>query len=430
MNTLDWLQKQSNEVIFYDHDCLLRFTDLIPRIVSVQKYLLDKNIKTCVIYNEQVDVFLVQILACLVSGVDIVLPANLSAEMLNPLVELPQLINQNRVATDDDNHSIRIISDDCHISLFTSGSTGEPKKITRLFSQLVAEVNELSLLWPDQKHVFVASVSHQHIYGLLFKLLWPFYRGSVIAVPAIKYEETLLQFDDLMWPMMFVSSPAFLKRMQIKDRHPESLQQLFCSGGLLTDERHHWLEDHLNAKVTQVYGSSETGGIAYKECGHDWRFFPSVQTRTVDECLWVRSPFCYTAGWHNTQDRVKKTEEGMQLLGRVDKIVKLEDKRISLTQIERIIAQHETVKDVRVLVLQENKQMIAAVIQLTNTHQKKLEQQVIQASDIKNAIRAYSKPHIDPLALPRKIKFVQAIPDNQQGKTTAAMLRSLFYAGT
>jgi hypothetical protein len=49
--------KQADEVIFYDHNKSLRFADLIPRIAAVQNYLLDKDIKTCVIYNERVDMF-------------------------------------------------------------------------------------------------------------------------------------------------------------------------------------------------------------------------------------------------------------------------------------------------------------------------------------------------------------------------------------
>lgn len=428
MKTLDWLQKRADEVIFYDHDQSLCFSDLTPRIVAVQKHLLSNEISTCVIYNEQVDNFLVQILACLISGVDIILPANLSEDMLKPLQEMPQLINHDIAITDDDNDPIKIINDDCQISLFTSGSTGEPKKITRQFSQLVVEVNELSLLWPLKTHLFVASVSHQHIYGLLFKLLWPFYSGSVIAIPAIKYEESLLQFDDLTWSLVFVSSPAFLKRMQVKDRHPHALKRLFCSGGLLSDERHQWLEEQLQVKAIQVYGSSETGGIAFKECYLDWRFFPSVETKLIKECLWVKSPFCYSADWQNTQDRIKKTESGMQLLGRVDKIVKLEDKRISLTQLERHLNQHQAVEEARVLVLQENKQMIAAVIRLAADYQAMLNNKRISEINLKTVLRDHLKPLVDPLAIPRKIKFIDAIPENQQGKTTPSMLRSLFYA--
>jgi len=428
MRTLDWLQKQADELIFYDHNKSLRFADLIPGIVAVQKHLLDKNIKTCVIYNEQVDDFLVQILACLVTGVDIILPANLSEDMLKPLQDVPQLINEKITVSEKDNDSIEAISDDCQISLFTSGSTGEPKRITRNFSQLVAEVNELSSLWPLRKHLFVASVSHQHIYGLLFKLLWPFYSGSVMAVPSIKYEESLLQFDDSPWPLVFISSPAFLKRMQLKDRHPQALKRLFCSGGLLTDQRHQWLQEQLKVEAIQVYGSSETGGIAYKKFEYDWQFFPSVESKIVDACLWVKSPFCFTADWQNTQDRIKKTESGMQLLGRIDKIVKLEDKRISLTQLERHISQHQAVEEARVVVLQENKQMIAAVIRLTETYQTLLNNKRMREISLKSALRDHLKPLIDPLAIPRKIHFVDTMPENQQGKTTTAMLKSLFHA--
>ena len=52
---------------------------------------------------------------------------------------------------------------------YTSGSTGQPKKIPRSLQQLFNEVCGLDASFdlPEQA-IAIATVSHQHIYGLLF----------------------------------------------------------------------------------------------------------------------------------------------------------------------------------------------------------------------------------------------------------------------
>ncbi|UUZ48391.1 hypothetical protein LP420_37120 [Massilia sp. B-10] len=61
----------------------------------------------------------------------------------------------------------------------TSGSTGAPQAIPKRLSQMTAEVATLELLFGAAigDADIIATVSHQHIYGLLFKVLWPLAAG-------------------------------------------------------------------------------------------------------------------------------------------------------------------------------------------------------------------------------------------------------------
>ncbi len=56
------------------------------------------------------------------------------------------------------------------ITLYTSGSTGQPKGITKPWPLLEAEVRTQIALWHPhlERARLFSSVSHQHIYGLLF----------------------------------------------------------------------------------------------------------------------------------------------------------------------------------------------------------------------------------------------------------------------
>ena len=61
-----------------------------------------------------------------------------------------------------------------------------------------------------------------------------------------------------------------------------------------------------------------------------------MQWRIVDAQLEVTSPHLPNADWWRTQDRVEADAGGgFRLLGRADRIVKVEERRVSLTALER-----------------------------------------------------------------------------------------------
>ncbi|MCO6705214.1 AMP-dependent synthetase, partial [Streptomyces sp. CHB9.2] len=77
--------------------------------------------------------------------------------------------------------------------LSTSGSSGEPKLIAKQLFQLANEVAALECLWGASlgAATVLGSVSTQHIYGLLFRVLWPLCAGRPFARQALPYTEEL-----------------------------------------------------------------------------------------------------------------------------------------------------------------------------------------------------------------------------------------------
>jgi acyl-coenzyme A synthetase/AMP-(fatty) acid ligase len=66
------------------------------------------------------------------------------------------------------------------LDLFTSGSSGKPKRVAKSLAQLDVEIATLEQLWGDENPAsepVLATVPHHHIYGLLFRLLWPLSAG-------------------------------------------------------------------------------------------------------------------------------------------------------------------------------------------------------------------------------------------------------------
>ena len=94
------------------------------------------------------------------------------------------------------------------IELFTSGSTGDPKRIRKTFSNFLAESAALEDLWGHDFEAaeIVATVPHQHLYGLTFKIVWPLLsRRPFLA-------ETFGVWEDCLAAMkpgaVLISSPA------------------------------------------------------------------------------------------------------------------------------------------------------------------------------------------------------------------------------
>ena len=98
--------------------------------------------------------------------------------------------------------------------LFTSGSTGAPEAIPKKLSQMSREVATLETLFGDPLSTaeVITTVSHQHIYGLLFNVLWPLVAGRAIHARNFLFPQELTAVladrDGLL-----VSSPAHLKRL-------------------------------------------------------------------------------------------------------------------------------------------------------------------------------------------------------------------------
>ena len=168
--------------------------------------------------------------------------------------------------------------------VFTSGSTGEPQAIPKKLSQIASEVATLDVLFGATAGdaAVVATVSHQHIYGLLFKVLWPLTTGRMVHALSLGFHEELapaLAFG----ACVLVASPAHLKRLPEHldwSGAARNLRAVFSSGGPLAPDTALATGALLGKVPVEVYGSSETGGVAWRQRAHldddAWRAFPTV----------------------------------------------------------------------------------------------------------------------------------------------------------
>lgn len=315
--------------------------------------------------------------------------------------------------------------------VFTSGSTGEPTAIAKHLHQLQAELDTLEHCFGSGlgDAVVHATVSHQHIYGLLFRLLWPLVAGRCISAERLAYPEQIALLLATA-PSLLVATPAHLSRLpDTLDWAPAraQLRALFSSGGPLPGSAAVQCA-RLLRPATEVYGSSETGGVAWRRRDADqdtpWQPLPGVELALDDGLLQVRSPHLPDGAWHRSCDRAELDGEGrLHLLGRADRIVKIEERRVSLQALERALRDHPQVQDARVIVLPGARRQLAAAIVPSSAGNAAL---AGARKALVDALRTRLLDVTDRVCLPRRWRFVDAWPIDARGKTTDAALRELF----
>ncbi|MQA19153.1 AMP-binding protein [Rugamonas rivuli] len=320
--------------------------------------------------------------------------------------------------------------------VFTSGSTGAAQAIPKKLSQLASEVATLDVLFGATAGdaAVLATVSHQHIYGLLFKVLWPLSSGRAVHALSIAYPEELAAAIAA-GPCVLVASPAHLKRLPDHldwSGAARALRAVFSSGGPLAADAALAAGALLGSVPVEVYGSSETGGVAWRQrsgvADDAWQPFPTVAWRLgADDTLEVRSPHLADDNWLALADRAARSgEQRFLLLGRSDRIVKIEEKRISLTGMEAALLACGLAAEARVVLCEPDggeRQRLAAFIVPTPRGRELLAAEGKPALNAR--LRAVLAATVDAVALPRRWRYLDQMPVNAQGKTTLAALLAL-----
>jgi acyl-coenzyme A synthetase/AMP-(fatty) acid ligase len=328
--------------------------------------------------------------------------------------------------------------------VYTSGSTGAPAPIRKQMSQLTGELDALEASFGAAlgDAEVLSTVSHQHIYGLLFRILWPLAAGRTIHAERHEFPEQLA-IALAARPSILLASPAHLKRLPVHldwQGAAGRLRAVFSSGGMLEAAASRHVRSLLGRAPLEVYGSSETGGVAWRQraAGSDkgadqaaddgWTPLPGVTWRSdEDGLLEVRSAHAGAGGWQRLPDRIEALGGGrFRLCGRADRIVKIEEKRVSLDAIEAALLASGQVAEARVLACPGaggTRQMLAAFVVLNHEGRALLAAQGKLAMNTR--LRTLLGAGIEAVARPRRWRYLDGLPVDAQGKTTQAALLAL-----
>ncbi|XDD56027.1 phosphopantetheine-binding protein [Leptospira sp. WS4.C2] len=249
------------------------------------------------------------------------------------------------------NFPLPILTSSKSFCLVTSGSTGIPKMVWKEWSEIEQEISyweklpEIQSLYMRAGTVYV-QVPLCHLYGLLWGYLLPkrlgvsiecgtTWEGGKLSITSAPKLQSLLAQDGPMPESAVVSGMKF----------PVPLSRSLRERGGIS--------------ILEIYGSTETGGIGYRDPLRQNRFqiltgldIRLIAEEGVDEKeLQIRSPFLShqsfvlggqgwtkeelpTNDYYATGDLGNWSELGWYLLGRKDRIIKHNGKRVSLDRIE------------------------------------------------------------------------------------------------
>jgi acyl-coenzyme A synthetase/AMP-(fatty) acid ligase len=318
------------------------------------------------------------------------------------------------------------------VAFLTSGSTSKPKEIVKTFESLAKEIafHRKRLEIPSGT-VFLATIEPQHMYGTLWRELLPSATGCQVDPDVILAPEQLIEKMKSANKVFFVTTPTFLKRFcAYTDQYdvPQNCIEIVTSGALLDADTSAAAKRVFGIAPQEIFGSTETGGVAWRrqdgsEAASLWTVFDPVKVKTSNEGrLVVTSPFSFKRSFE-MGDGVELSSDGrrFRLLGRMDRVVKIAEQRVSLPEMEKRIKALDVVDDVALTVLEMDKgTCIGAVLVLSD--------QRFVSHDPKSILemRRMFSPIFPRGALPKRYRFVTELPRNPQGKVLVSDLKALF----
>ncbi|MGL4315662.1 MAG: AMP-binding protein [Pseudomonas sp.] len=411
----------------------LNHAQLQQRALRLAGALQARGVRRVALYLEDTAELAIALLGAWRAGVQVLLPADAQAQSRERLGAQVDLWMDSITELDSEPLPAAVLNlDACRLTLCTSGSSGEPKLIDKSLRQLATEVDTLEQLWGAELAgaAILGSVAAQHIYGLLFRVLWPLCAGRPFVRRAQPFPEDL-QRESLQHPAFaWVASPALLKRMGDNLDWPalSRVRRVFSSGGALPGETAAELQAQLGQWPSEIYGSSETGGIAWRQGGELWTPFAGVELSLNDQgALRIASPYLPAGHIEQSADAAELQADGRFVLrGRLDRIVKLEEKRISLPMLEQALLSHEWVADARLGVIQERRAFLGALLALSPSGLHALRNQ--GRKTLTETLRQHLAGHCEALALPRRWRLLAELPYSSQGKLAQAEVERLLAA--
>ncbi|MDJ0783161.1 MAG: AMP-binding protein [Desulfosarcinaceae bacterium] len=315
--------------------------------------------------------------------------------------------------------------DDPWVYLFTGGSTGRPKIWTKTPTNLLAETDYLARRFgvtPTDR--ILATAPPHHIYGLLYGVLLPLLSGAWVSAATPVFPHEILAALKNTQATILVSLPVHYRSLRHLPFGDHRLRMAFSSTGPLDPADGEAFSTATGAPLYEIYGSTETGGIASRcrQAGETGLtpFAPVTVDITASQAA-VRSTFISPdlprdqEGRFILADRLETAADGSLVLrGRNDGIVKVGGTRVDMTLVKELLMVQPGVSD-------------AVVFKLPGSAARGAEIVAVVEGDVQAGVLREVLTHaLEPQALPRRMKIVDRMPMLATGKYDRQALQRLF----
>lgn len=311
------------------------------------------------------------------------------------------------------------------VRLFTGGTTGAPRIWTKTVRNLMAEtisiVEHYDVTNADR---LVATVIPNHIYGLLYAVLTPLLASASVASSTPSFPEEIKSVTRETGASILISVPAHYRALHGHALEAPQLRIAMSSAGMLSPKDAEAFTRQTGVGVVEIYGSTETGGIASRTRAKgevDFEPYTGISIRVDNGFLSVSSDYLSPElpqdpeGFFQVGDRAALTQGGrFQLLGRADGVIKVGGRRVDMEAVNAQVKSHPNVRDALVIALpvgRSRENLMVAVVE-GNVETSQLNQ--------------FLSEILAPYARPKRIKIVNRIPMTAAGKYDRRSIEKLF----
>lgn len=309
---------------------------------------------------------------------------------------------------------------DACVTFRTSGSSGKPKPCTHTLADLQQETRFLASLLGGQRvplrRVLTAVPTH-HIYGFLFTVLLPAELGhlpvqdvrnvTVNNLPRRMTAGDLLVSHPAHWALLARHAndwPAGVVGTTSTAPCPDETAQALTERGL--------------QRLVQVYGSSETAGIAWRDAPAAHYELMAHWTRPdgqANELLRVSSNMssCLSSSMapraFPMQDALKwHSQRHFSVAGRLDQAVQVGGINVFPSRVRDVLLQHPEVTDaaVRLMTAHDSTRLKAYVVPKLNA----------ATTDLAQRLDTWLAPRLSAAERPRAFALGSELPRNAHGK--------------
>jgi 4-coumarate--CoA ligase len=289
------------------------------------------------------------------------------------------------------------------MTFLTSGSTGEPRTCTHALAALLREVDSLATHFAGRRRI-VATVPAHHIYGFLFTVLLPGALGvPVLDVRGATGSEVrrrlrpgdLVVSHPLGWDDLGTAAgdppPPEVRGVSSTAPCPPAVIERARAAGF--------------AAITEVYGSSETAGIGFRDDpAAPYTLMPHVDRQIVavsamDQLEWIDA-------------------RHFRVGPRLDHVVQVGGINVHPDHVARTLREHPGVADaaVRLMRADEGRRLKAFVVPKVAAEADAEAGPGNGDEELRRSLDAWCAERLDAPARPRAMRFGPALPRTDTGK--------------
>ena len=293
---------------------------------------------------------------------------------------------------------------------FTSGSTGAPRPNPKTWESLVKvaqKTGERIEVKKCKSLTIVATVPHQHMYGLETSIMLPLQQGWRIHSGRPFFPEDLVSvLHEHASPRILVSTPIHLRAcVMAQSQFPEVVYTLSATAPL-PKQLAKQVETLLHTTMVEIYGFAEAGTIATRQPVQEdrWTLLSDLALVAHADGYAVSTP--YFSDPVPIPDTIQAASpQQFTLKGRPSHLINIGGYRASLDELNVQLLSIEGVVDGAFYMPEEAEESVTRLVAFVVAHGKTSE-----------SILATLRNKIPPVFLPRPIYLVEALPRTHTGK--------------